>query len=580
MSFRFATCVLVLSLLAGAIPADAQQPHDTASAQLSAAARSAVDIYNAAATTRVTGAFDVPASKVIEGSVAVLNGPVTIAGRIEGTLVAINADVRLAPGATVQGELIVVGGTIGGADSAHIAGGVREQPELFRYRLENDQLLADREPVYDESWWRRHNVKHDFRNGAAYTDFFFIASQAYDRVEGWSVIAGPRFQRFPEWGKINVETFGVVRTAAPVQWDSRTLGHELKAEVQFGKPLGVAIGAHAFNAIAPTESWQLGGGEVGLASAILREDFRDYYSRHGGELYLRLQGGDDADLTFLLSDEQWGDVRERDPWSLARAGEPWRPNPFMDAGAMHLFTTRLRVDTRERYGSPWQGWYVTGELENGVGNLTRLGAPILTVMNPIVAPSPEGVNYLRAFFDIRRFNKLTPDTYLNLRLVTGGWLGGDPLPTERRIALGGPGSLPGYGFRELDAGPDVLQCTRGLIQPGTPGQCDRMILLQAELRAPFLAGSLRDDGPDDWWRPGFNRRFQWVLFADAGRGWNVGAPTDDGVTYRASELPELDTWKTDLGAGIDFGGLGVYLAKALKDHADPIRVTLRLQHRF
>ncbi|MFI5309958.1 MAG: hypothetical protein ACHQQ3_01895 [Gemmatimonadales bacterium] len=554
-------------------PAFAQQ-RDSSALRLSAVARGAVETYNASTTTRVSGAYDVPPSKVISGDVAVLNGPVTIAGRIEGSLVAINADVRFTSGGSVDRQLFVVGGGIAGRDGARIGGDILQQAELLRYHLDGERLVADREPEYDDTWWRRHNVKHDLRRGAAYTDFFFVASRAYNRVEGLSFVVGPRFQRFPDWGKINVEAFGVVRTAEPVKWDNQTLGHEAKAEVQFGKPIGVAIGARAFDVVQPTESWQLSDGEAGLASVILHRDYRDYYGRHGGESFVRIQGGENADLTVSFSDEQWSDRRERDPWTLFRGSEPWRPNPLMDVGGMHLLTTRLRIDTRDRVGSSLAGWYLVGEVEQGAGRLTRLGAPILTF-----APlRPEEVQYSRGFIDLRRYNRIVPELSLDLRLAGGGWLSGDPLPTERRLSVGGPGTLPGYAFREVGPNPDMLQCA-ALTQPGTPAQCDRVALMQVELRSSFLFGSLRDDERDDWWRPGFNHRMHWVLFADAGRGWNVGTP-DGGLTYDKGTLPSLDSFKMDLGGGIDFGGLGVYWAKALRDAGQPVRFIMRLEHRF
>ena len=563
-----------LVLVAAPRPALAQA-HDTTESRLSTAARSAVETYNSSATTRVIGAFDVPSSKVITGDVAVLNGPVTIAGRIEGTLVAINADVRFSPGGTVARQLFVVGGGIAGKDSAHIGGEIFQQPELLRYHLDGARLVADREPEYDDTWRRRHNVRHDFRHGEAYTDFFFVASRAYNRVEGFSFVVGPRFQRFPDWGKINIEAFGVVRTASPVAWGDQTLGHDAKVEVQFGKPIGVAVGARAFDLVAPTEAWQLGDGEVGLASAILRRDYRDYYGQHGGEAFVRLQGGDAAALTVSLADEQWRDERDRDPWTLFRGSEPWRPNPVMDIGSMHLLTTRLRVDTRDQVGTVWAGWYFVGEVERGAGRLTRLGAPVQT----FAAPLPEAVDYTRGFVDARHYSRIAPDVSLNVRLAAGGWLGGDPLPTERRLSLGGPGTLPGYAFRESNLTPDILQCSGGVVQAGTPGQCDRVALLQMELRSRFLAGSLRDDAADDWWRPGFNHRMQWVLFADAGRGWRVGTP-DGTITYAQGDVPSFGSWKSDIGVGLDFGGLGVYWAKAVRDASEPARFIVRLEHRF
>jgi hypothetical protein len=576
----YAVTVLCWLLAIAWRPAFAQQ-RDSTDARLSQVAQGAVDLYNAAATKRTNGAFDVPASQVITGDVAVLNGPVTIEGRIEGTLVAINADVRLAPGARIDRRLVIVGGSVAGAKGARIDGETLEQVELLRYHLDGDHLVAEREPDYDDTWWKRHHVLNDLRHGEAYTDFFYVASRAYDRVEGWSFVVGPRFQRFTDWGKINLEAFGVVRSASPLKWGEETLGHDAKAEVQFGKPIGVAVGARAFDVVEPTESWQMETGEVGLASVVLHRDFRDYYGRHGGEGFVRFLGGKDADLTVSFSDEQWNDVRERNPWTLFRNDDAWRPNPFMDIGDMHLLTTRLRIDTRERDGSPWSGWYLTGDIEQGAGQLARIGSPLnVDLATGTVLPTTAGhVGYTRGLFDLRRYNRITPDMSLNLRLVAGGWLAGDELPTERKLSLGGPGTLPGYEFRETGMTPDVLQCSNGIVQSGTPGQCDRIALVQVELRSRFLWGSLRDDASDDWWRPGLNGRMEWVLFADLGRGWLVG-PQDGGTSYPSGLLPPLASFKTDVGLGIDFGGIGVYAAKAVSDGAEAPRLIVRLVRRF
>ena len=71
----------------------------------------------------------------------------------------------------------------------------------------------------------------------------------------------------------------------------------------------------------------------------------------------------------------------------------------------------------------------------------------------------------------------------------------------------------------------------------------------------------------------------WVLFADAGRGWKVAA--DPGGTAIANgEWPPLRSFKIDLGAGIDFGGVGLYWAKAVSDGGEPVRFMVRLERRF
>ena len=89
---------------------------------------------------------------------------------------------------------------------------------------------------------------------------------------------------------------------------------------------------------------------------------------------------------------------------------------------------------------------------------------------------------------------------------------------------------------------------------------------------------MRTDRYDEWWRPGFNTRGAWVLFADAGRGWGV----QDGAGEIRHErgIPPLSTFRTSIGGGIDFGGLGVYLAKSTSTGREPVNVIVRLGRRF
>ena len=109
-----------------------------------------------------------------------------------------------------------------------------------------------------------------------------------------------------------------------------------------------------------------------------------------------------------------------------------------------------------------------------------------------------------------------------------------------------------------------------------------MALAQEQLRSSFLFDGWRDDLHDDWWRPGFNHRTAWVLFADAGRGWmvNQGGAAASGLYANRNAVPDLNSFKVDLGAGIDFGDFGMYWAKAVRETDEPVRFFVRLQHRF
>jgi hypothetical protein len=84
--------------------------------------------------------------------------------------------------------------------------------------------------------------------------------------------------------------------------------------------------------------------------------------------------------------------------------------------------------------------------------------------------------------------------------------------------------------------------------------------------------------------PGRYRRahgdVNWVLFADAGRGWLVDQPNAVAGSYGSGVLPPLSTFRTDLGVGLDVAGIGVYCAKALSSPSEPLNFFVRLRHRF
>jgi hypothetical protein len=169
-------------------------------------------------------------------------------------------------------------------------------------------------------------------------------------------------------------------------------------------------------------------------------------------------------------------------------------------------------------------------------------------------------------------------------MVAGGWLHGDPLPAQRRLSVGGPGSLPGFDFRSPAGDVDVGQCSTGTVPPpGRPAECDRILLLQAEYRGDLHFSLGLDEllGLGD----GSFRRSEWVAFVDTGRGWLVGAPpaglagADELWTSRRS-LPSPSSFRTDVGLGLDLGVLGVFVAKSVSGPGQGPNLYIRLRDRF
>jgi two-component system nitrogen regulation response regulator NtrX len=410
-----------------------------------------------------------------------------------------------------------------------------------------------------------------------YVGFGVTSAHTYNRVEGFPIYLGPTARRIFPWGAISGDADGILRISDKLRWDEDHIGYAAHTELRIGPEDGrsLTLGARLYDVIDPVESWGLSDAEVGLSTFFLHRDYRDYFARHGVTTYATLRASDPLRLTLSYADDRWATRPVRDPFTLFDNTAAWRPNPQLDDGLFRLVTAHVDFDTRNDPDDPWSGWYATGDLEHGDGNVSSFGprtdGETLTV--PLGGISP--VAYWRGFLDARRYNRVGPDAQLNLRLVLGGWLGGDPLPLERRLSLGGAGTMPGFDFRDAGPGPDVASCSVSReTPPGAPAQCDRIAMAQVEFRhdirvglADFIRGVPRDGA--------------WVLFADAGRGWLVG-PHEGTLQYPADAVPGLGTALADAGAGVTLGPFGVYVAQAVSPwnyHHGP-KLAIRLQQRF
>lgn len=536
-------------------------------------------IYNAPATLRVSGTYLVEGAREVTGDIAALGGLLTVAGHVTGRVVGINADVRLMPGARLDGGLLVVGGEVAGQDSATIGGDVRTYRASLDYTLDGERLVVRRGDDESTPWWRRRDR---WRRGA-WSELRLVSAKTYNRVEGLPVHVGTRGGKDFGWGRLLVDGYGIIRSADGFEWKSENLGHTASLALQLGRQRGVRVGGRLFNEVDNVESWQLGDNEVGLASFFLHRDFRDYFNRHGSALTASIFGRRDLDASLSYSDERWSARATRDPWTVFRNSEPWRENPQMDEGTFHVVTSNIRYDTRNDASHPWSGWLVNGTYEYSTGTIARY------------APTTPGVralnvdgktSYDRILLDVRRYNRIAPDAQLNFRIVAGGWLSGDDLPLQRRFSLGGPGTMPGFDFRNERSGTDVFQCNTtpipGAPAPaGTPAQCERFALGQFEFRNdlhidPF--GLFDEDRA--WRRAGWGRVTQWVLFGDVGRGWLVGQRDGGTLTYGKWATPSLGSFKADVGIGLVLDEVGVYMSKALVRDGGALNFTVRLRPRF
>ncbi len=576
--------LLAFTLLAAASPAAAQDPAPPDSTPYASVlprdvATRVAAMYNRDAAIRTTGRLDIPAEQVVGGDVAVLGGPLVIAGRVRGSVVVVNGDAEIRPGAQVDGDLVVVGGLLRGRSDGLVGGDVVWHREPLDYRLEQQRLVLGAgglDLATDlEAWTRRWRRPESASR-------LVIGAGTYNRVEGLPVQIGPSFRHHDGWGRARLDVYGIFRSANSFEWEDENLGYDVHARSDWVGTLPFGVSLRAYDVVSPVERWHLRDTEVGLASFFLHKDYRDYYDRKGAGGSVRV-GPESHQLELGIARERWGARDERDPWTLFRSGRPWRPNPDMDQGVVNLLTAALTLDTRTDAANPWSGWLIAADIEHG-----RSGALALAPASPLSRLSESGpvdIAYTRAFVDLRRYNRVSPRGQLNLRMVAGGWLAGDDLPLQRRLSLGGPGTLPGFDFRRARSGrEDVLQCGSDSAPDGLPAECDRVMLVQAEYRGDLhLRLGSRGDldlGRDGGWRFDFERPGAWVVFTNAGRGWLVGGERVGELQYGSAQFPPLNTFRTDVGAGLDFGLFGLYVAKSVSHTDEPVNFFIRLRHRF
>lgn len=552
--------------------------------------REVVGIYNAPSTLRADGRLDISTDQDVRSDVAVINGPVTIAGHVRGRVVAINADVLLKPGARIDGDVIIVGGVLDGRDDGHIAGEIRIHREALDFSRDGERLVADERQTNDEDdWWDRHQRRR--RESRSRSRLSMVSAKTYNRVEGLPIMFGPTVRHRDGARRVALDLYGIVRTTDNLRFDSKRsgadlFGHDLRAEVRWG-PLG--FGARAYDVMDAVERWQLTDPEVGLASFFLHRDYRDYFNRHGAGMSIAFYTGDASSFSIGYAGERWASRSEGDPWTLFRNGEDWRPNPAMENTLVHLATAGLAVDTRNDDEHPTTGWWIQLDYERGIRQpdsltLANFGEGFSKVFNTSERA------YNRAFLDLRRYNRLSPAAQVNLRLVAGGWAGQDPLPLQRRLSMpGGAGTVPGFDFRRTrDGTADVGTCnpSQSAPAPGRPALCDRIVMVQAEYKGDLHIDLFGWDDWDDNWRFDIDEDPNWVVFMDAGRGWLLGDPasaptaTDARIYVPYGRLPNLSTFRTDIGVGLEFEGFGMFLAKAISEQREPMNFFIRLNQRF
>ncbi len=566
----------LLALLAAA-PALAQERVEEADLPRSVA-EEIIDFFNRPETVRFRGQSDVPAGRVIHADVAVLRGPLVVAGEIQGDLVVVNGDLQVVEGGLITGDVMVIAGEVV-AEPGAVGGQLTVYDEPLSYGRRGERI------TYRERPWAGWGGRE--RRGNAYISV--RTGGNYNRVEGLPVLFGPVLRSDGE-DFFRADVLGVWRSESGLRLDADEMGYFIRAEQHLGPGGRVSVGGTAHSLITPIEDGGLSDTEASLATFFLRRDYRDYYEREGFSAFLRYADEDvGLRLTAEYRDEEHAYAPVGDPWALKDDDELWRPQPLVGEGRLRTVGGELVVDDRNDRDDPSDGWYLVASASVGIdGDLELPEYRYAEPAPPTIAAQARRLDtdFVAGSVDLRRYVRVGPSADFRLRGYVAGSANGRPLPPQLQQALGGEGSLPGYPLMTVDCGAREReysvflgtedQATRVPVYAGYG--CDRVALFQAEYRGSLSFG-WDLGGDDDWdegwgWYPATSINPSWSLFFDAGRGWSL---SDEGSAGRPGR--DTDTLM-DVGAGFFLGGLGFYWAWPLTGDDRNVNFFVRIEHRF
>src|SRR5213596_2483198 len=177
------TAIVIQPESAGIMVPPPELPH--------AVAEDAVRRYNAPTTTRLVGRARLPHGNEWRGDVAVRNGTVVVAGRVDGTLLVINGDAILDTGAVVTGDVIVVGGTVARSPTAMVSGELRVYTAPLAYRIRGEEIALA--PPDLRRWFRRLGIEKSWGTADSRSSLTLATGGTFNRVEGLPVVFGPLF---------------------------------------------------------------------------------------------------------------------------------------------------------------------------------------------------------------------------------------------------------------------------------------------------------------------------------------------------------------------------------------------------
>ncbi len=170
-----------------------------------------IALYNDSGATRMQGDVTLPAGTKFEGGLALFRGALRIAGRVSGPVTVANGTLYLLPGASVQGDILVVGGRLIRSEQVEHIGQERVYWDAAPVVRTPEGWLALRERRRTLS--EIATARTSFQVGKVRTTLSLSTGGTYNRIEGLPLQFGPLFELRPSRSTYaRLDLRGILRT--------------------------------------------------------------------------------------------------------------------------------------------------------------------------------------------------------------------------------------------------------------------------------------------------------------------------------------------------------------------------------
>lgn len=302
----------------------------------------------------------------------------------------------------------------------------------------------------------------------------------------------------------------------------------------FRGPARLFIGGELHDITTSDDLWRLSSAEQSVVSLFFKNSFRDYYRRQGGQVFGVLRAGDHNELSVMARWDRHRPLPNSTTYSFFRDDATFPPALPVADQQVNAWVFGYTFDTRPLTAAGNRTTYARHLKDSLYGYRARQSPGLRIDWTSEIAGRGLGgdARFDRHIVNARGHLPLSRRAQLSMRGLFG--FSNGQLPVERVFALGGIGSVHGYGFKEA---------------VGTG-----MVLVNTELR--FDLGRRRDDERDP---------FNVFTFYDAGRVTGPTAPRN---------------WLNGVGAGFGMFGVRVEFGFRATDVPESRQILVRWSPTF